>query len=165
VHTLFGSFLPCDPPPPPSPSFPPQFQAGPVLPLSLVLLKKRDKHNKEDSDFASWVKDSYPEIFLALLSCTHVMTHADSSLTDLYTGSWSPAHDNLCSFKISVLAPLGHQMLSCFGFSTYFCITHMCSPLVMWSHSNHIAAFALDLKSAYKGERTIFGLLSLADLA
>jgi hypothetical protein len=31
--------------------FPPQFQAGPVLPLSLVLLKKRDKPNKEDKAF------------------------------------------------------------------------------------------------------------------
>jgi hypothetical protein len=34
----------------------------------------------------------------------------------------------------------------------------------MWSKSNHIAAFALDLKSAYEEEHTIFGLLSLADL-
>jgi hypothetical protein len=34
----------------------------------------------------------------------------------------------------------------------------------MWSKSNHIAAFALDLKSSYEGEHTIFGLLSLADL-
>jgi hypothetical protein len=50
VHTLFGSFLTL-PPPPPSPLFPPQFQAGPVLPLSLVLLKKRDKLNKEDKMF------------------------------------------------------------------------------------------------------------------
>jgi hypothetical protein len=33
------------------PLFPPQFQAGPVLFLSLVLLKKRDKHNKEDKVF------------------------------------------------------------------------------------------------------------------
>jgi hypothetical protein len=40
----------------------------------------------------------------------------------------------------------------------------MCSPLVMWSQSNHIAAFALDLKSAYEGEHTIFGFLCLADL-
>jgi hypothetical protein len=55
-------------------------------------------------------------------------------------------------------------MLSCFGFSTYFYITHTCSPLVMWSQSNHIAAFALDLNSAYEGDMT-FGLLSLADLA
>jgi hypothetical protein len=31
--------------------------------------------------------------------------------------------------------------------------------------SNNIAAFALDLKSTYEGEHTIFGLLSLADLA
>jgi hypothetical protein len=41
---------PC-PPPLPSPPFPPQFQAGPVLPLSLVLLKKRDMPNKEDKVF------------------------------------------------------------------------------------------------------------------
>jgi hypothetical protein len=56
-------------------------------------------------------------------------------------------------------------MLSCFEFSTYFYITQICSPLVMWSQSNHIAAFALDLKSAYEGEHTNFDLLSLADLA
>jgi hypothetical protein len=34
----------------------------------------------------------------------------------------------------------------------------------MWSKSNHIAVFALDLKSAYEGEQMIFGLLSLANL-
>jgi hypothetical protein len=34
----------------------------------------------------------------------------------------------------------------------------------MWSQSNHTAACALDLKSVYEGEQTIFGLLSLADL-
>jgi hypothetical protein len=34
-----------------SPPFSPQFQAGPVLPLSLVLLKKRDKPNEEDKVF------------------------------------------------------------------------------------------------------------------
>jgi hypothetical protein len=51
VHTLFGSFLH------PAPFShllllsPLQFQAGPVLPLSLVLLKKRHKHNKEDKAF------------------------------------------------------------------------------------------------------------------
>jgi hypothetical protein len=39
-------------PPCPLPLFPLlQFQAGPVLPLSLILLKKRDKHNKEDKAF------------------------------------------------------------------------------------------------------------------
>jgi hypothetical protein len=50
VHILFGSFLPL----PPSTTlfpFPTQFQAGPVLPLSVVLLKKRDKPNKEDKVF------------------------------------------------------------------------------------------------------------------
>jgi hypothetical protein len=50
VHTLFGPFLPM-PVPPPSCPFPHQFQAGPVLPLLLVLLKKSDKPNKEDKVF------------------------------------------------------------------------------------------------------------------
>jgi hypothetical protein len=164
IHYL-GHFSPLLPPRP-SPPFPPQFQAGHVLHLSLVFLKKRDKPNKEDSVFASWVEDSYTEIFLALLLFIHVMTHVDSSLIDLYPGYWSPSHDNLCCFNISVLVPLewGHQRLSCFGFSTHFYITEMCSLLAMWSKSNHIAAFALVLKSAYEGEHMSFGLLSLADL-
>jgi hypothetical protein len=34
----------------------------------------------------------------------------------------------------------------------------------MWSKSNHIAAFALDLKSAYEGEHMIFGFLRLTHL-
>jgi hypothetical protein len=34
----------------------------------------------------------------------------------------------------------------------------------MWSKSNHIAVYALDLKSAYEEENMIFGLLSLANL-
>jgi hypothetical protein len=34
----------------------------------------------------------------------------------------------------------------------------------MWPKSNQIAVFALDLKSAYKGDHTIIGLLSLANL-
>jgi hypothetical protein len=94
------------------------------------------------------------------------MTYVDSSLTDLYTGSWSPSHDNLCRFKVSVLAPLewGHQTHSCFVFSAYSYISRVCSPFVMWSKSNHIAAFALDLKFAYEGEHRIFGILILADL-
>jgi hypothetical protein len=59
--------------PPGSPSlFPPQFQAGPVLPLSLILLKQRHKHNKEDKAFLL-VKDSYTERVLLLLSCTLVL--------------------------------------------------------------------------------------------
>jgi hypothetical protein len=37
---------------------------------------------------------------------TCVTTQVDSSLTDLYTGYWSPSHDNLCCFKVSVLVPL-----------------------------------------------------------
>jgi hypothetical protein len=34
----------------------------------------------------------------------------------------------------------------------------------MWSKSNNIAAFALDLKSTYEGEHMIFGPLSLINL-
>jgi hypothetical protein len=49
IHCL-GHFSSLSPLPPSSP-FPPQFQAGSVLPLSLVLLKKRDKPNKEDKVF------------------------------------------------------------------------------------------------------------------
>jgi hypothetical protein len=45
VHTLFGSFLhpACTPLP--------HFQAEPVLPLFPILLKKREKYNKEDKAF------------------------------------------------------------------------------------------------------------------
>jgi hypothetical protein len=46
-----GSFLPPAPLSYPLPSSPPQFQADPVLPLSLILLKKRHKPNKEDKAF------------------------------------------------------------------------------------------------------------------
>jgi hypothetical protein len=46
VRALFGSFLPLEHSS--FPPFPPQFQAGPILPLSLVLLKKIGKLNKED---------------------------------------------------------------------------------------------------------------------
>jgi hypothetical protein len=69
VHCL-GHFSPLSPSPQPLPS--PNFQIGHVLPLSLILLKKRHKHNKEDKVFLL-VKDSYTEIFLALLSYTHAL--------------------------------------------------------------------------------------------
>jgi hypothetical protein len=35
----------------------------------------------------------------------------------------------------------------------------------MWPKSNHLAVFALDLKSTYEGKHIIIGLLSLANLA
>jgi hypothetical protein len=54
------------------PPSPPQFQAGPVLPLWLILLKKRHKRNKKDKAFLL-VKDSCTERFLLLLSCTRVL--------------------------------------------------------------------------------------------
>jgi hypothetical protein len=43
-------------------------------------------------------------------------------------------------------------------------LPYVLSPFLV-IQSNHIAAFALDLKSAFEGEHMIFGLLSLADLA
>jgi hypothetical protein len=49
MRTLFGSFLHLALLPKLSP--PPQFQAGPILPLSQILLKKRHKYNKEDKVF------------------------------------------------------------------------------------------------------------------
>jgi hypothetical protein len=47
IHCL-GHFSPLASLPHP---LPPHFQAEPVLPLSLILLKKRHKHNKEDKVF------------------------------------------------------------------------------------------------------------------
>jgi hypothetical protein len=38
--------------PPPPPSYPPPpFQAEPILPLSLIVLKRKHKHNKEEKAF------------------------------------------------------------------------------------------------------------------
>jgi hypothetical protein len=56
IHLLTYAYIvwvispPCPSPPPFSPT-PPSFQAEPVLPLSLILLKRRHKHNKEDRAF------------------------------------------------------------------------------------------------------------------
>jgi hypothetical protein len=49
IHVNNFSSLPPSPPLFPLP--PPQFQVGPFLPLSLILLKKRYKPNKEDKAF------------------------------------------------------------------------------------------------------------------
>jgi hypothetical protein len=48
VWAIYPSYTPstCSPPKPPF-----HFQAEPVLPLSLILLKRRHKHNKEDKAF------------------------------------------------------------------------------------------------------------------
>jgi hypothetical protein len=50
VCTLLGYFCPLLPPPSSLP-LPSCFQSEPVLPLSLILLKRRYKHNKEDKVF------------------------------------------------------------------------------------------------------------------
>jgi hypothetical protein len=93
-----------------------------------------------------------------------VTTQVDSSLPDLFTSSSSPSHIDLCNFKVSVLVPLqwGHEILSCFQFSTYPHNSHMCTPFSIWAKSYNVAVFALDLKSAYEREHTVFSFLSLA---
>jgi hypothetical protein len=95
-----------------------------------------------------------------------ITTRIDSSLTDLFTTSCSPSHYDLCHFKLIVLCPLQweHQIFSSFGFPTYPHSSRMCSPLSVWTYSNNISAFALDLESAYEEEHMIFGLLNLANL-
>jgi hypothetical protein len=51
VHTSFGSFLTLAPSLLPSPPQPTGFQAEPILPSSLILLKREHKHNKKDQAF------------------------------------------------------------------------------------------------------------------
>jgi hypothetical protein len=77
IHLFTCAYIVCvisspSPSPSPTPCSSPHFQADPVLPLSLILLKKRHKHNKEDKAFLL-LKDSYTERLPALLSCTNVL--------------------------------------------------------------------------------------------
>jgi hypothetical protein len=93
---------------PPSLPLPPRFQAEPILPLSLILFKRRHEHNKEDKVFLlveiriALYKESPSIAFM--YKC--VTTQVDSSLTDLYTGSWSHSRVDCSHFKVSVLVPL-----------------------------------------------------------
>jgi hypothetical protein len=41
----------------------------------------------------------------------------------------------------------------------------VCPCLIMFSKSSPLVVFALDLKSTYEGEHTIFGLLGLANFS
>jgi hypothetical protein len=78
IHLFICAYIvwaispPCLPPLASPPNLSP-FQADPVLPFSPILLKRRHKHNKKDSVFASWDKNSYTERYLALLPCTCVL--------------------------------------------------------------------------------------------
>jgi hypothetical protein len=56
IHLFTSAYIvwvisPTCPLPPPPPPHPPHFQAELVLPLFLILLKKKHKHNKEDKAF------------------------------------------------------------------------------------------------------------------
>jgi hypothetical protein len=91
VHTLFGSFLP--PVPHPLPSSLPLFQSGTILPLSLILLKKRHEHNKEDKAFL-WV-----ELRRAIQKDSHYFFHVPMC----YDPCWFNSNWSLCWFLIPCL--------------------------------------------------------------
>jgi hypothetical protein len=162
VHILFGPFLPLLPT---ASSISPQPRLASRQSLFCPFLQFCWR--EDISVFASWDKDSYTERFLALLPWTNVL---QPKLIHLYL-TFSPVLDPLPILTPVTLgfciAPLqwGHQTLSCFGFPTYPHTSHMCSPLITWLKSDNIGVFALDLKSAYEGEHTILGLMSLANLA
>jgi hypothetical protein len=168
VHTLFRPSLP----PAPTPAlFPPTSFASRqnlFIPILQFCWREDIRDNKKDIAFLLvWDKDSYTERFLALLPCTCVLS---PELVHLYQTSWllpGHHHSGLCKFKITILAPVqwAHQTLSSFGFPTFPDSSCMCSPLSVWPKSNNITVFVLDLRSTYEGEHTIFGLLSLANLA
>jgi hypothetical protein len=170
IHCL-SHFSPRPTPPPSHLHYPPS--ASPLAySMSLCctflqfLWRVDISNNKKDLAFLLVeIKGLYREIPSIAFMYKCVTTHVHSSLTDLFTGSWSPSDVDLCRFKVSVLVPLelGHQILSCLGFrlSLFSC---MCSPFLKSPKSNNIAVFALDLKTAYEGEHIMFGLMSLANL-
>jgi hypothetical protein len=94
-----------------------------------------------------------------------VIIQVDSSQTDLFSSYWSPSPIDLYTLKFLHLF-LCIEDINCYHvfwvsyLSPY--LPYMLSPY-HWPKSNHIAVFALDLKSAYKGEHMTFGLLSLAN--
>jgi hypothetical protein len=97
---------------------PPHLQAEPVLPSCLLRFWWRENISDKKKDIAFllvWDKDSYPSVASMHM---YITTHIDSSLPDLFTASWSPSHNGLCQFKITLFAPLqwAHQPHSSFGF-------------------------------------------------
>jgi hypothetical protein len=80
MHTFLGHFYPLFP----CPSLPDRICSA----LSLILLKKRHKHNKEKKAFLlvelGYLYRNIPNVTF-MYTC--VTTHIDSSLTELYTGS------------------------------------------------------------------------------
>jgi hypothetical protein len=130
VHTLLGSFLPSAP----TPTFfslPLRSRQNLFCTFLQFRWKVEINNNKKDIAFLLVeIRTAIQRVPSIAFMYKCVTTQVNSSLTDLYTGSWSPPHVDLCHFKVSVLVPLqwGHQMLSCFGFSTFSHISRMCSP-------------------------------------
>jgi hypothetical protein len=115
VHTLFGSFLLPVPLPHPLPPFPPS-----VLPLSLILLKKRHKHNKEDKAFL------LVELRIAIQRNSYYSFHVPMCYDPCWFNSnWSlcwfliPFSCCLCHFKIFVLVPLEWTLEVSFKYSSF----------------------------------------------
>jgi hypothetical protein len=83
-----------------------------------------------------------------------ITTWIASSLPDLFTTSRSPSH------RTSINLRLPYSLL-CSGHIKHFQVLGFLpfpipTPLSMWTMSNNITAFALDLMSAYEGEHTLF---------
>jgi hypothetical protein len=113
----------------------------------------------------AWDKDSYTERFLTLLSCTCIL---QPELVHLYqTSTLLPSHlPKVASVILRLLyfsSMVDTSNTFNFRFPTfpYSSCTH--SSLSGWPMSNNITAFVWSLKSAYEGEHTIFGFMSLAN--
>jgi hypothetical protein len=143
------------------------------LPLPRTLLASRQNLfcpvlQKDTAFLLAWDKDSSTEIPSIASMHMCITIRIGSSPPDLFTTSLSPSHSGLCQFKITLFPLLlsGHikhfHVLDFLPFPSSSCA---CSLLSVWPTSNNITAFVLGLQSAYEGEHTIFGLLSLANFA
>jgi hypothetical protein len=66
-----------------------------------------------------------------------VTTQADSSLTDLYSGSWSPSRVDLCCLKVSVLVLVewGHQTKRKHFNTCIYLYLCLCIYILLFKHS------------------------------
>jgi hypothetical protein len=123
-----------------SPS-PPQFQAGPVLPLSWILLNKGHMHNKKDKVFlVVELRIANRKIPTIALMYACVSTHIHLTLTDLYLCSQSPAHDNL-SFKGFCISSSGVGTSNAFMLCVFYLFLYLpyvlslCQVIQVQQHS------------------------------
>jgi hypothetical protein len=104
VRTLLGHFSSASLPHP-SPLPPISFKQVSFCPYHWFCWSKNICMIRK-SAFASWVKDSYKERSLLLLSCTHVLRPMLVQLWLIFTLVPDPLLMITCPFKVSVLVPL-----------------------------------------------------------